>query len=45
MGKPPVGEKRFKRPEAVDPWTESYNATKRSPACYNVLDHVFGHGL
>ncbi|XP_067949389.1 acetylcholinesterase-like isoform X2 [Watersipora subatra] len=42
MGKPPVGNLRFKRPEPVGPWPGVFRATKRSNACYNVYDGVFG---
>lgn len=42
MGKPPIGEKRFKRPEVVDPWPGLFNASKRSNACFNVLDTMYG---
>lgn len=41
MGKPPVGEKRFRRPEPVDPWPGEFNATTKPHACYNLLDEVF----
>lgn len=42
MAKPPIGVRRFRRPEAVEPWPNMYNATKRSKACYNVEDLQFG---
>lgn len=42
MGKPPIGEKRFRRPEPVDPWPGEFNATTKPNACFNLLDEVFG---
>ena len=42
MGKPPINEKRFRRPEPVDVWPGVFDATKRSNACFNVLDELFG---
>ncbi|KAF6026541.1 hypothetical protein EB796_015151 [Bugula neritina] len=42
MGKPPIGNRRFRKPEPVDPWMGQYNASKRSNACINFKDVQFG---
>ena len=45
MGKPPIGEKRFRRPEPVDSWDGIHDATKRPNACVSILDETFGSGM
>ncbi|KAG1696623.1 Acetylcholinesterase [Nymphon striatum] len=33
FGKPPIGNRRFSRPEAMSPWKGIYNATEFKPDC------------
>ena len=44
FAKAPTGERRFKKPEAVDPWTEEYDATKYGPACPQQLNDFLKDG-
>ena len=40
--KPPVDDKRFARPEPIDTWDETYEATNLPNACPQVIDNMFG---
>ena len=42
--KAPTGERRFKKPEAVDPWTEEYDATTFGPACSQLTTPLLPDG-
>ncbi|KAL1423093.1 hypothetical protein MTO96_021475 [Rhipicephalus appendiculatus] len=35
--KPPVGELRFRKPEGVVPWNGTYQATARTPPCWQTV--------
>ncbi len=39
--KPPTGQRRFKRPQPPEPWTETWDATQLPPSCYQVIDTSF----
>ncbi len=41
FAKPPVGNRRFKRPEASDPWEGILDATNQPPSCFQVPDTAF----
>ncbi|KAG1653308.1 Acetylcholinesterase [Nymphon striatum] len=38
--KPPIGSKRFSRPEGIDPWQETYNATEFKSSCFPSQEFV-----
>ena len=42
--KPPIGARRFKRPEAIEPWgaDDFMDATRAPNACYQMVDTMFG---
>ena len=40
--KPPIGNLRFKRPEAPDPWQGVLDATEQPPSCFQLNDTSFG---
>lgn len=37
FAEPPVGDNRFRPPKPKQPWTETLDATRLAPACYQVL--------
>lgn len=41
FAKPPVGSRRFKAPERVEPWSDIFNATKRPPTCWQTEQIVY----
>jgi len=41
FAKPPVGDLRFRRPEPVPAWPDTFNATKLPPSCYQEIDGAF----
>lgn len=40
-GKPPLGERRFRKPEPVDNWVTEFNASKYSASCWQFVDTFF----
>lgn len=41
FAKPPIGSRRFKVPERVDPWTDIFDATRLPPACWQTEQIVY----
>ena len=39
--KPPVGQRRFMRPESLPPWNHTRNATEFPNSCYQMVDTAF----
>lgn len=39
--KPPVGDLRFKKPEPIEPWSETLIANRMPPACIQYALHPF----
>lgn len=42
-GKPPIGERRFRPAEPVEPWTEDLNATRTPPSCPQNIPAFYEH--
>ncbi|KAK3106128.1 hypothetical protein FSP39_013291 [Pinctada imbricata] len=43
-GKPPTGARRFRKPEAVDPWEGEYDASHYGFACPQIVNDFFDDG-
>lgn len=43
FAKAPSGSLRFRRPQPIDPWKETYNATRLPYSCYQIPDTTFGY--
>ncbi len=41
--KPPIGNRRFQRPEASEPWEGTLDAIRLPPTCVQVPDNSFGN--
>ncbi|GFU24529.1 acetylcholinesterase-1 [Nephila pilipes] len=41
FAKPPVGDLRFKKPQPMEPWTETLQANKQPPACIQYTEYPF----
>ena len=41
FAKPPIGTRRFKAPEPIDPWTGIFNATKLPATCWQTEQIVY----
>ncbi|PRD20073.1 UNVERIFIED_CONTAM: Acetylcholinesterase-1 [Trichonephila clavipes] len=41
FAKPPLGDLRFKKPQPVEPWTDTLQADKQPPACVQYTTYPF----